>query len=49
MPWATWAGLTSRKSWELDETDYRGTFHVGKVGVEKYYEDLCTATWATRM
>tara|TARA_B110000503_G_scaffold43274_1_gene70768 strand:+ start:6241 stop:8082 length:1842 start_codon:yes stop_codon:yes gene_type:complete len=24
----------------LDETDYRGTFHVGKVGVEKYYEDM---------
>jgi penicillin-binding protein 2 len=24
----------------LDETDYRGTFHVGKVGVEKFYEDL---------
>ncbi|MDG2272979.1 MAG: penicillin-binding protein 2 [Halioglobus sp.] len=23
----------------LDETDYRGTFHVGKVGVEKFYED----------
>ena len=25
---------------ELDESDYRGTFHVGKVGVEKYYEDV---------
>ena len=24
----------------LDETDYRGTFHVGKVGVEKFYEDI---------
>lgn len=24
----------------LDESDYRGTFHVGKVGVEKYYEDV---------
>ena len=23
----------------LDERDYRGTFHVGKVGIEKYYED----------
>ncbi|MEM8562544.1 MAG: penicillin-binding protein 2 [Pseudomonadota bacterium] len=23
----------------LDESDYRGTFHVGKVGVEKFYED----------
>ena len=25
---------------ELDASDYRGTFHVGKVGVEKYYEDI---------
>ena len=25
---------------DLDESDYRGTFHVGKVGVEKYYEDI---------
>ena len=25
---------------ELDETDYRGTLHVGKVGVEKFYEDI---------
>jgi penicillin-binding protein 2 len=24
---------------ELDEVDYRGTFHIGKVGVEKFYED----------
>jgi penicillin-binding protein 2 len=24
---------------ELDQSDYRGTFHIGKVGVEKYYED----------
>jgi penicillin-binding protein 2 len=24
----------------LDETDYRGTNHVGKVGVEKFYEDV---------
>ena len=24
----------------LDETDYRGTFHVGKVGIEKYYEEI---------
>ena len=23
----------------LDTTDYRGTFHIGKVGVEHYYED----------
>ncbi len=25
---------------DLDESDYRGTFHVGKVGVEKFYEDI---------
>ncbi|MDE0950746.1 MAG: penicillin-binding protein 2 [Halioglobus sp.] len=25
---------------ELDETNYRGTLHVGKVGVEKFYEDI---------
>ena len=25
---------------ELDQSDYRGTFQVGKVGVEKYYEDI---------
>ncbi|MEE4190525.1 MAG: penicillin-binding protein 2 [Halieaceae bacterium] len=24
---------------QLDEVDYRGTNHVGKIGVEKYYED----------
>ena len=24
----------------IDESDYRGTFHIGKVGVEKYYEDI---------
>lgn len=28
----------------LDETNYRGTFHVGKVGVEKYYEDTLHGT-----
>ncbi len=32
--------INEQESWELDETDYRGTFHVGKVGVEKFYEDL---------
>jgi len=32
--------INEREVLELDETDYRGTFHVGKVGVEKYYEDL---------
>ena len=31
--------INEREVLELDETDYRGTFHVGKVGVEKYYED----------
>ena len=36
--------INERESWELDETDYRGTFHVGKVGVEKYYEDLLHGT-----
>ncbi len=28
----------------LDETNYRGTFHIGKVGVEKYYEDMLHGT-----
>ncbi len=32
--------INEREVLELDETDYRGTFHVGKVGVEKYYEDV---------
>ncbi len=32
--------INEREVTELDETDYRGTFHVGKVGVEKYYEDI---------
>ena len=36
--------INEQESWELDETDYRGTFHVGKVGVEKYYEDLLHGT-----
>ena len=31
--------ISERETFELDETDYRGTHHVGKVGVEKYYED----------
>ncbi len=25
---------------QLDEVDYRGTNHIGKIGIEKYYEDL---------
>jgi penicillin-binding protein 2 len=32
--------ISEREVFELDEVDYRGTFHIGKVGVEKYYEDL---------
>jgi len=32
--------INEAEAQELDETDYRGTFHVGKVGVEKFYEDL---------
>jgi penicillin-binding protein 2 len=32
--------INEREALVLDETDYRGTFHVGKVGVEKYYEDI---------
>ncbi|RLA55400.1 MAG: penicillin-binding protein 2 [Gammaproteobacteria bacterium] len=32
--------INERETLVLDESDYRGTFHVGKVGVEKYYEDI---------
>ncbi|HEY6131336.1 MAG TPA: penicillin-binding protein 2 [Halioglobus sp.] len=32
--------INEQEAQVLDETDYRGTFHVGKVGVEKYYEDV---------
>lgn len=32
--------INEQESYDLDEVDYRGTFHVGKVGVEKYYEDI---------
>lgn len=32
--------INEREEFELDETNYRGTFHVGKVGVEKYYEEI---------
>ena len=28
--------INEREAFELDESDYRGTFHVGKVGVEKF-------------
>ncbi|MEZ5569557.1 MAG: penicillin-binding protein 2 [Halioglobus sp.] len=36
--------INEREAQELDETNYRGTFHVGKVGVEKYYEDTLHGT-----
>jgi penicillin-binding protein 2 len=36
--------INEREAFELDESDYRGTFHVGKVGVEKYYEDVLHGT-----
>ena len=32
--------INEREAFELDETEYRGTFHVGKVGVEKHYEEM---------
>lgn len=32
--------INEQEAQQLDETDYRGTFHMGKVGVEKSYEDL---------
>jgi penicillin-binding protein 2 len=32
--------INEEEAQELDETDYRGTFHMGKVGVEKFYEDM---------
>jgi penicillin-binding protein 2 len=32
--------INEQEVFDLDESDYRGTFHVGKVGVEKYYEDI---------
>ncbi len=36
--------INEREVLKLDETNYRGTFHVGKVGVEKYYEDTLHGT-----
>ena len=36
--------INEQEALELDESDYRGTFHVGKVGVEKYYEDVLHGT-----
>jgi len=32
--------INEQETYDLDEVDYRGTFHIGKVGVEKYYEDI---------
>ena len=32
--------ISEEEAQALDETDYRGTFYVGKVGVEKFYEDI---------
>ena len=36
--------INEREAFELDESDYRGTFHIGKVGVEKYYEERLHGT-----
>ncbi|MBT4520035.1 MAG: penicillin-binding protein 2, partial [Halieaceae bacterium] len=32
--------INKREAQVLDAAHYRGTMHVGKVGVEKYYEDI---------
>lgn len=32
--------INERELEMLDSADYRGTFHIGKVGVERYYEEL---------
>jgi len=32
--------INEQEAQVLDESNYRGTSHVGKVGVEKYYEDV---------
>ncbi len=31
--------INARELEEIDEANYRGTFHIGKIGVEKRYED----------
>lgn len=31
--------INSREMRTIDEANYRGTFHIGKVGVERFYED----------
>lgn len=32
--------INATEAEQLDAGDYRGTFHVGKVGVERHYEDI---------
>ncbi|MFV8818528.1 penicillin-binding protein 2 [Haliea sp. E17] len=32
--------INEREVEQIDENAYRGTFHIGKVGVERYYEDI---------
>ncbi len=32
--------ISEQELWEVDETNYRGTHHIGKIGVEKFYEDI---------
>ncbi|MFT4824085.1 MAG: penicillin-binding protein 2 [Halioglobus sp.] len=36
--------ISESEAYDLDEVNYRGTFHIGKVGVEKYYEDALHGT-----
>lgn len=36
--------ISENEAYEVDEVNYRGTFHIGKVGVEKYYEDTLHGT-----
>ncbi len=36
--------ISENEAYDLDEVNYRGTFHIGKVGVEKYYEDTLHGT-----
>ncbi|MFK8049542.1 MAG: penicillin-binding protein 2 [Halioglobus sp.] len=36
--------ISETEAYDLDEVNYRGTFHIGKVGVEKYYEDTLHGT-----
>jgi len=36
--------ISESEAYDLDEVNYRGTFHIGKVGIEKYYEDTLHGT-----